>query len=106
MPTYDYKCDQAGCEFYAEEFFAIAERDRPVGTQCPACETGKVMRAVTSPHMQDVTHTEQQKLSHGIRNPKGAFKEKMQQIVSSRDNAGSLGMKQKRKLKDRYYIGL
>ena len=104
MPTYDYKCDQDSCSFHTEEFFAIAERDRPVGTQCPACADGKVMRAMTSPHMQDVTHTEKEKLSHGIRNPKGQFREKMQQIIGNRDNAGSLGIKQKRKFKDRYNL--
>ena len=104
MPTYDYKCDQDDCNFYAEEFFTIAERDRPVGTTCPACETGKVVRAVTSPNVQDVTHTEQQKLSDGIRNPTGQFKEVMQRMINNKDNAGAVGIKQKRKLKDRFNL--
>ena len=82
MPTYEYRCNKDGCAFCTEEFFSIAERDRPVGSECPVekCD-GKVVRAVTTPHMQDVTHTEQQKLSRGINNPTGQFKEKMQQIL-------------------------
>ena len=104
MPTYDYKCDSDECNFRTEEFFSIAERDRPVGGQCPACDVGKVLRAVTSPHMQDVTHTEQQRLSHQITNPQGQFKEKMQQIIGTRETGASIGIKQKRKLKDRFNL--
>ena len=103
MPTYEYRCNKDGCAFCTEEFFSIAERDRPVGSECPVekCD-GKVVRAVTTPHMQDVTHTEQQKLSRGINNPTGQFKEKMQQMMS-RDNT-SLGIKQKRKFKEKYNL--
>ena len=103
MPTYEYRCNKDGCAFCTEEFFSIAERDRPVGSECPVekCD-GKVVRAVTTPHMQDVTHTEQQKLSRGINTPTGQFKEKMQQMLS-RDNT-SLGIKQKRKFKEKYNL--
>ena len=102
MPTYDYKCDQESCSFYAEEFFAIAERDRPVGTQCPACTVGKVKRAVTTPHMQDVEHTEQQKCSKAIKNPTGQMREKLQGMIDIKNN--QTGLKQKRYLKDRYNL--
>jgi len=102
MPTYDYKCDQASCDFNVEEFFAIAERDRPVGTQCPACVDGKVMRAVTSPHMVDVAHTEQQKCSKAIKNPTGQMREKLQGIIDIKNQQTNL--KQKRYLKDRYNL--
>ena len=103
MPTYEYKCDKDECNFFAEEFFSIDERDRPVGGKCPveSC-CGKVVRAVTTPHMQDVSHTEKTKLSKGINNPNGQFKEKMQQMLS-RDNT-SLGIKQKRKFKEKYNL--
>ena len=50
MPTYEYKCDKDECNFIAEEFFSIAERDRPVGSECPVENCcGKVVRAVTTP---------------------------------------------------------
>ena len=105
MPTYEYKCDKDECNFIAEEFFSIAERDRPVGSECPVENCcGKVVRAVTTPHMQDVTHTEQQKLSKGINNPTGQFREKMQQMINNKDNAGAIGIKQKRKLKEKFNL--
>ena len=101
MPTYEYKCDKDECNFVAEEFFSIAERD----SECPVENCcGKVVRAVTTPHMQDVTHTEKQKLSHAINNPTGQFREKMQQMINNKDNAGSMGIKQKRKLKEKYNL--
>ena len=105
MPTYEYKCNKDGCAFCTEEFFSIAERDRPVGSECPVekCD-GKVVRAVTTPHMQDVQHTEQQKLSKAVTNPTGQFKEKMQQMINNKDNAGAMGIKQKRRLKEKYNL--
>ncbi len=102
MPTYDYKCDQTDCQFQTEEFFAIAERDRPVGTQCPACAAGKVVRAVTTPHMQDVAHTEQQKCSKDVKNPTGQMREKLQGMIDIKNQ--QTGLKQKRWLKDRYNL--
>ena len=103
MPTYEYKCDKDECNFIAEEFFSIAERDRPVGTECPVENCcGKVVRAVTTPHMQDVEHTMKNKLSKGVNNPTGQMREKFQQMVS-RDNK-SLGIKQKRALKEKYNL--
>ncbi len=102
MPTYDYRCDQTDCGFRTEEFFAIAERDRPVGTQCPACADGKVMRAVTAPHMQDVDYTGQQKCSKAIKNPTGQMREKLQGILDIKNK--QTGIKQKRWLKDRFNL--
>jgi putative FmdB family regulatory protein len=102
MPTYDYKCDSDKCEFRAEEFFSIAERDVPVGTPCPVCEDGKVLRAVTTPHMQDVGHTEQQKCSKAITNPTGQMREKLQGILDIKNT--NTGIKQKRWLKERYNL--
>lgn len=102
MPTYDYKCDSDKCEFRAEEFFSIAERDVPVGTPCPVCDDGKVLRAVTTPHMQDVDFTGQQKTTKALHNPTGQFREKMQQIISI-DNKQT-NLKHKRKLKEKYNL--
>ena len=100
MPTYDYRCDT--CTFNVEEFMSIDERDRPVGSACPTdgC-SGSLNRAVTYGHVQDVLHTEQAAVSRGLRNPTGAFKEKMQEIIK---HSKQVGLKDKRKLKDHFNL--
>jgi len=102
MPTYDYRCDQDSCSFSVEYFMEIGERDRPVGGACPDCAVGKVLRTVASPHMQDVDFTGQQKVTKGLHNPTGQFREKLQQIISI-DNT-STNLKHKRKLKEKYNL--
>ena len=45
--TYDYYCDK--CEKIWEESHSIANRDEPVGKDCPCEKDGKVRRGVCAP---------------------------------------------------------
>ena len=100
MPMYEYGCDT--CDLKIDEFMAVDDRDRPVGGPCPtdACE-GTMQRTLSAGHVQDVRHTEQSAVSRGLRNPTGAFKEKMQEKVK---HSNQVGMKQKRKLKGHFNL--
>jgi hypothetical protein len=81
---------------------SVDDRDRPVGSPCPRDECkGTMRRNVSSSHVQDVLHTEQSAVSRGLRNPTGAFKEKMQEIVK---HSNQVGLKQKRKLKGHFNL--
>ena len=44
---YEYNCDK--CDKVWEETHAIADRDKPVGKDCPCGKKGKVSRGVTAP---------------------------------------------------------
>ena len=46
MPFYDYKCE-CGHEF--EEFFKIADRDKPTKEPCPSCNEDTVTMKVQCP---------------------------------------------------------
>ena len=44
---YEYTCDK--CDKAWEETHAIADRDKPVGGDCPCGKGGKVRRGITAP---------------------------------------------------------
>lgn len=41
---YCFKCDQDRCDHRFEEMLPVAERERPVGSKCPACLDGAIIR--------------------------------------------------------------
>lgn len=47
--TYDYYCDK--CDEVWEEVHLSADRDKPVGKDCPCGEGGKVCRGVCAPSL-------------------------------------------------------
>ena len=98
MPFYEYCCED--CDFTVEEMLSMDERDRPVGTPCPDCG-GKIYRAIGA-NVQDVTYTDKERLSKGIRKPQGQFRERMQQITEL--GSQGMGYRQKKALKDRFNL--
>ena len=44
---YDYYCDK--CDKVWEETHSIADRDKPVGQDCPCGKGGKVQRGISAP---------------------------------------------------------
>ena len=60
MPLYDFECEK--CSHNYEEFYTIAEMDKPLANPCPSCKKqGGIIRIVGSVRIVDPTRLESTK---------------------------------------------
>ena len=76
MPLYDFECES--CKHYYEEFYKIAEMDKPLNEPCPCCkDKGNIIRIVGSGRIVDSARLESTK---GRLKPTKEFTEVMTRI--------------------------
>jgi putative FmdB family regulatory protein len=76
MPLYDFECES--CNHFYEEFYTIAEMDKPLNEPCPFCKVkGKIIRIVGSARVVDPIMLESTK---GRLRPTKEFTEVMTRI--------------------------
>ena len=76
MPLYDFECEK--CNHYYEEFYTIAEMDKPLNEPCPCCkDKGSIIRIVGSGRIVDSVRLESTK---GRLRPTKEFTEVMTRI--------------------------
>ena len=60
MPLYDFECEK--CNHNYEEFYTIAEMDKPLNEPCPSCnKKGSIIRIVGLGRIVDISRLESTK---------------------------------------------
>jgi putative FmdB family regulatory protein len=60
MPLYDFECEK--CNHNYEEFYTIAEMDKPLNEPCPNCKkNGSIIRIVGLGRIVDISRLESTK---------------------------------------------
>jgi putative FmdB family regulatory protein len=76
MPLYDFECEK--CSHNYEEFYTIAEMDKPLSKSCPSCKKkGGIIRIVGKGRIVDSARLE---LTKGRLKPTKDFTEVMTRI--------------------------